>query len=1014
MRAHPVARLRNGISTAAMAAALCLASPALAQTETGQLQGHVDGAASGTQVVATDTATGQRRTVTVDASGDYSMIGLRPSTYRVTVEGKPEQQTTLLLGQTAVVDFVDAAASASGAGDVVVTGRTVREVRTPTVSTNITPAQIENLPQNQRNFLNFADLAPGLQVTRGGNAQIQAGATSSSNTNVLLDGLSLKNPINHGGIFGQNFGLGNPFPQSAIQEYQVQTQNFGAETGQTGSALITAITKTGGDQFHGSAFLQYQPRAFITQPYFDQRRNVPKPEYSRKQFGGEFGGPIIPGTLTFYVAGEGLAANLPSTTGATNNVPTSVASLINVSRNGDFHQGLYFGKLTWFANNDDTINLEAFIRRENNLADIDGNATPSHGRTILTHQDRYQVQWRHTSGDLFNLLNIAYERAEQSTPSQGSGPEYLISNAFAPGVACPASESGGCNIGGFDFNARAQLGANSFTQGDTQKIYTLKDDATLSRGDHTIRFGGQIVHLDLQREVSDHFNGSFYYFNPGPGGTFDPATNIPFGITINTAPTPRVTGQDTQFGAYIQDEWRPDTHLTVNLGIRYDLETNQNNNSYVTPPAIAAALRNYQGWRARGIDPEDYISDGHNRHPEYGAIQPRIGVSYDVFGDRDLVVFGGVGRYFDRSLFIEGVIEQLTNSNRTSSYAFCNAPGAVAGNCIAFTRDPAVARQEIQALNLTGGSVFVLNNHTPLPFSDQIDFGIRKRFGAIQTSLTFSHIESHNIFQFTRANFYSNGWYSRILQTAPGPNNTTVVTGCTDGGDTFIQDNTPGNNYAACPAQNGQLTGFQGKLDRGQSQGRSHYNAIYFQADKPFTDTSSWGFTTALTVQLARTNDAQELNSDEFFNGPAQTVYGTHFANGVEKYRLVTTANWRAPLGLTLSGNLTLTSGASFGNVIFGVVPDGACCYGNFGGKFYPRQFIAYKRLDLRVAKTFRMPWDHGHELTVDFQAFNAFNWLNRQYNSWGSGSGNPAPLTEESQIGNDARSFQAGVRYKF
>src|SRR3712207_4970735 len=83
--------------------------------------------------------------------------------------------------------------------------------------------------------------------------------------------------------------------------------------------------------------------------------------------------------------------------------------------------------------------------------------------------------------------------------------------------------------------------------------------------------------------------------------------------------------------------------------------SNANNNNYVTPERIVNALRNYAGWQARGIDPDDYISTGDNRKPFWGAFQPRLGVAYDVKGDRDLVFFGGAGRYYDRQLFIQGV-----------------------------------------------------------------------------------------------------------------------------------------------------------------------------------------------------------------------------------------------------------------------------------------------------------------------------------------------------------------------
>ena len=1001
-------QLANGISVFAVAAALLVATPAYAQSDTATLQGRVEGASAGTQVVATDNNTGRKVTGTVDATGNYTILGLTPGTYTVAIEGRDAQQTTLLVGQTAIVDFVPPTTTADGA--VVVTGRRLREVRTATVSTNITPAQIENLPQNKRNFLSFAALAPGVQVTPGGNAQVQAGAIASQFVNVFLDGMSFKNPINHGGVFGQNFGLGNPFPQVAVQEYQVETQNFGAESGQAGSALITAITKTGGNEFHGSAFIEFQPKSFITQPYFDKKNDIPKPDYNRKQYGGEIGGPIIPGKLHFYVAAERTDQKLPTTTGNLNPLffPQNLVSEVNVSRAGDFKQGLYFGKLTAYVTDEDTVNLQGFLRREDNLSDIAGNATESHGRRIRTDQDRFQLQWRHNAGDFLNTLNLAYDKGTQDTPSFGEGPELVLLNqsnaAFSEGVLS---------------------GAHFFEQGDNQKSWTIKNDSTLRMGQHTLKFGGQVAWLDLSRTVIEAFNGRYYFTNPGPVPTFDFASNQPVQARININPSATVDAKDTQIGLYVQDEWKPDNHWTVNAGIRWDFESNANNNKYVTPAAIANALRNNLGWQARGIDADDYISDGDNRDPFYGAFQPRLGVSYDVRGDRDLVFFGGAGRYYDRQLFIQGVIEELQNSNRQVDLHFCPSGGPAQGtgtglsaaNCAQWVealRDPdtlrAFAQNAFTAGGLSGGAVWVLNNKTKMPYSDQFSLGVRKRFGQIQTALTFSHIRSHNIQMFTRANFYDNGWFTRRL-IRDGAGN---VIGCTDGGDQWIIDNTPELDFAACPATGGQLDGFSGKLNRGQSNGKANYNAIYITAEKPFTDQATWGFTTTLTLQRARSNVAQELNNDEFFNGPNLNTYGWNNVFGVPKWNWVTSANYRAPYGFILSGLLTLNSGPAFGNIIFGNAPDGACCFANMGGALWPRkmQGIAYKRLDLRVAKTFKTPW--GHEFTADFEVFNAFNSLNRNYSTWTSGSGANPPRTENSQIGNDARQFQAGLRYKF
>ena len=245
----------------------------------------------------------------------------------------------------------------------------------------------------------------------------------------------------------------------------------------------------------------------------------------------------------------------------------------------------------------------------------------------------------------------------------------------------------------------------------------------------------------------------------------------------------------------------------------------------------------------------------------------------------------------------------------------------------------------------TGGDVWLLNNDTKLPYSDQFNIGIRKRFGQVQTSIAFSHIRSHNIFQFVRGNRYSNGWYTRVLQKDAAGN----VIGCTDGGNTWIQDQMPDIDYAACPATQGDLPGYNGKLNIGRNDGKAVYNAIYITAEKPYSESSGWGFTTSLTLQRPRTNVAQELGSDEFYNGPDQTAYGWQYVPGTEKYRFVGTGIVRLPLDVKFSGTLTLGSGPAFGNIITGALATGeaALNYGNLGGRFHPKETFAYSNLSL-------------------------------------------------------------------
>ena len=143
--------------------------------------------------------------------------------------------------------------------------------------------------------------------------QVQAGAINSDNTNTFIDGISIKNLVNHGGTLGQNLSSGNPFPASAVDQFDVQTQNFRAEFEQAGSAVISAVTKTGGDSFHGEVFGEWQPNSFISQNYDDRPGHLnnatapyrPKPHFDTKYYGGDLGGPIIKDRLTFFVDFEG-------------------------------------------------------------------------------------------------------------------------------------------------------------------------------------------------------------------------------------------------------------------------------------------------------------------------------------------------------------------------------------------------------------------------------------------------------------------------------------------------------------------------------------------------------------------------------------------------------------------------------------------------------------------------------------------------------------------------------------
>jgi hypothetical protein len=1008
------ASLRAALATTILAGgALALAMPAAAQT-TSTIQGHVDGAAAGATVVLTDTNTGHQDTVKVDANGNYVLVGVPPSTYRVE-SGDKSVIVAVPLGQAVTADLI---AVPENTKDIVVTGSRARDVKTPAISTNISRFQLENLPNGDRNFLNFAALAPGVTVeapTLGGKARrVQAGGVNSDNTNTFIDGISIKNLVNHGGTLGQNLSSGNPFPASAVDQFDVQTQNFKAEFEQSGSAVISSVTKTGGNSFHGEIFGEWQPKAFISENFDDRpggRNNATrpykqKPDFDTKYYGGNLGGPIIKDKLTFFVDFEGTKKTFgsndinvyPNGLSAPNAAALAYAQSAQSKYNGsfaaDFNEKLYFGKLTFFATSADTVNVSAFIRNESNLQ-INGGVTTTDASTRNRNDEhRYQLTWAHRGTNWLNEFIFARDAAANGAIPNTSGSSYVVVDA-GPGNTP--------NVGSSRVLA---LGGTNFTQDDHQYQTLFKDNVTFFGGAHTVKAGVKVNFTKLQRLEDNNSQGTFFY----NGNTFTGiASSTPYAASINTAAVSPVTANNTEIGLFIQDDWKPDEHWQVSAGLRWDYESNSRNEKFVTPANIAAAIRAYPGWKAAGINPDDYISTGSNRKPFTGAFQPRLGISYDVKGDRDLVFTIGGGRYYNRSLFIDSALETIKDVYE--SVVTINTPP----NCTLGTQGcVATIPTDVTALRaLAGqqaGEVHLMNNNTKVPYSDQFSFGIRKRLGKINTSISFSYIKSHNIYQEVVGNRNPDGSYSPLSPLF------------SYGGNVYSS----GIFYGTAAINTAPLFGTDGRrygsIFIGNSDGKATYAALYLQADKPYTDESGWGFSTTLTISNARSNDSRNgANIGDPFNFDAPTIglQGWGRSSGLERWRFVGTGTVRLPLDIRATTFITLSSGPYYGGVICGIPApsvDG-CAETNFG--IYKPGGIGYANIDFNFSKTFKMPWAKSHELTVYFQALNAFDMVNRNYSMWGGGFRNVGDAGASGRydlgsVASQGRNFKVGARYKF
>src|SRR6476659_6087431 len=278
-------KARRGVRIALFATTLLAATPALAQLTTSTIRGHVAGAKGGV-VTAVNVDTNAVTRTTAGPDGSYSLTGLRPGTYSISAAGAGGERVTIGVGETATLDLGAAAApppagaTAGAGGTIVVTGRRLVETKTSEVATNLSRDQIENLPQNNRNFLNFAALAPGIKVNQTEFRQTFAGggvgadrdgeSTGGPQVNVFIDGVSLKSNLQQGGVGGQDVSRGNPFSQLAVQQFRVLTSNFKAEYEDAGTSIITAVTKSGTNDLHGEVFGTFQNDSMISRDFLQR------------------------------------------------------------------------------------------------------------------------------------------------------------------------------------------------------------------------------------------------------------------------------------------------------------------------------------------------------------------------------------------------------------------------------------------------------------------------------------------------------------------------------------------------------------------------------------------------------------------------------------------------------------------------------------------------------------------------------------------------------------------------
>ncbi len=732
-----------------LGAALCftlMAGSLVAQLVTASLQGVVrdptGAVVPNAKVEITNTSTNVKTTATTNSEGFFIAPSLQPGgPYIVVVEAsgfKKEERSgiTLLVNQSASIEVQLQVGMASET--VRVTGEAPQlETTTAAMGQVVDARSIVNLPLNQRNAYSLVFLAPGVQGSvnanfNGQNISMNGGRPGSSE--ILVDGIpaapGLVNPI-------QGFAV---FPSvESVQEFKVQTNNYSAEFGRSGSGVVNLIYRSGTNQFHGSAFDFLRNSNLDSNNYFSNRNGVPLPNFKRNQFGGSLGGPLsIPKVYDardktfFFIAYEGLRQG----TGAqlTTSVPTALQRAGNFSQtfNAAGQQVVIYDPTTttqqgtgyvrspfpgnlipaseispvaanvmkYYAlpNRPGAVNsgLNNYFAAANSVLNSDtGDAkfdenindrnrfffrysqrdllqpTPAYfapAQAIAQNNAQTTTQVSHSAAFDYTftasptlLMEFRYGLSRmavaQSTVSDGFDPtslglpSYIAAHAdhlIFPGFA-PAN-----------YYSLGQPGMGAWKRAGFES-HLLGANFTKVVRDHVLKFGWEGRLLRVNDIESGSSTGNFTFTpaitqGPNPNAASSTGGNSLASLLLGVGSGSMVQSskdaatQSFYHGLYFQDDWKLSSKLTVNLGIRYDLDiprTERYNRMETFNPYIAsplAAQAGIQGLMGGLVFPGVNGASRRQFEPRYNDFSPRIGLAYQAL--KNTVIRAGYGMFF--------------------------------------------------------------------------------------------------------------------------------------------------------------------------------------------------------------------------------------------------------------------------------------------------------------------------------------------------------------------------------
>ena len=705
--------------------AVLLAVPMYSQVNaTGTFSGQVTDASGApvaqAQVKVTQQETGVSVVRQTAADGDYTVPLLKAGTYTLDVaapgfKSEIRKDITLQIQQVAQQDFklqvgdVQQQITVEGAAPLLNTQSTE-------VGNVISQQSTQQLPLNGRNFAQLGLLVPGtnpgpvggIRTQGNGNetqragAEIVADGSRGSFNTFMIDGLDDED---------QSVGTLKVFPNlESIEEFKVQVGNYDAQFA-SGGAVVNVITRSGGNEIHGSAFEFLRNADLNARQFFDAQ----KPPFQQNQFGAAIGGAIVKNKTFYFGDYQGLRVHEASTSIATE--PTAAMRAGNFSGVSTIYNPVAYSSATntrtQFAGNQvpatqiDPIarNLLAIIPlpnlpgNKNNLrlndlavqtqdqydvrvdqvfsekdsmfgrvthgsADIGYPSTPvfvngvvnplafvqgaaTAGSLRLNHAPSNQATLQEIhqfSPNITNQLALGYTRfALQVTPLDEP---YSVAQKLGLQGANTGAESGA--MASLSISGYAGYSSSNLPEIIPQNTWEANDTVSYVRGAHSFRFGFDVIHngfgfFQLAAPSGSLSFSGVYTNNPasssGGNGFADFLLGLPANSSKSAAPDGVPYNSYTEYGAFAQDQWRVNSRLTVNLGLRYDVftpdkERHNRQSDFFLGAGSTLALAGQNGISATILD------------TQYHNFSPRVGLAYRV-GDRTVVRAAYGLFYFD-------------------------------------------------------------------------------------------------------------------------------------------------------------------------------------------------------------------------------------------------------------------------------------------------------------------------------------------------------------------------------